>query len=88
MEIGIIISLAIGVVAIYIDLKNKANTYKSQLERLSVSTATFVRRCQVMESVMTGQHKKAVSEHLKKNEETLPKIAVRETWRKIKTGKK
>jgi len=37
---------------------------------------------------MSAQHKKAVSKYLKKNEETLPKIAIRETWRKIKTGKK
>ncbi len=37
---------------------------------------------------MSVQHKKAVSEYLKKNESTLPKVAVRETWRKIKTGKK
>lgn len=37
---------------------------------------------------MSNQHKKPVSDYLKKNEESLPKIAVRETWRKIKTGKK
>jgi len=37
---------------------------------------------------MSAQHKNAVSDYLKKNEDTLPKVAVRETWRKIKTGKK
>ncbi|MCA9361672.1 DNA alkylation repair protein [Candidatus Kaiserbacteria bacterium] len=37
---------------------------------------------------MSHQHKKSVSDYLKENEESLPKIAVRETWQKIKTGKK
>ena len=31
---------------------------------------------------------KEVTAYLKKNEDTLPKIVVRETWRKLKTGKK
>jgi len=34
------------------------------------------------------QHKKAIGEYVKKNSETLPKIAVRETVRKIETGRK
>jgi 3-methyladenine DNA glycosylase AlkD len=33
-------------------------------------------------------HKKAIAEYLKKNKDSLPKIAVRETARKIKTGRK
>jgi 3-methyladenine DNA glycosylase AlkD len=37
---------------------------------------------------MSFMHKEAVSAYLKNNEDTLPKIAVRETWRKIRTGKK
>jgi 3-methyladenine DNA glycosylase AlkD len=37
---------------------------------------------------MSAKHKKAVSEYLKNNEDTLPKVAVRETQRKLKTGKK
>ncbi len=37
---------------------------------------------------MSAQHKKAVSDYLSKNENTLPKIAVREAKRKLETGKK
>ena len=37
---------------------------------------------------LTHTHKKEVWEYVKKNKETLPKIAVRETTRKIKTGRK
>jgi 3-methyladenine DNA glycosylase AlkD len=37
---------------------------------------------------MSAQHKKAVSEYLKNNKDTLPKVAVRETQRKLKTGRK
>ncbi|MDP2951009.1 MAG: DNA alkylation repair protein, partial [bacterium] len=33
-------------------------------------------------------HKKEVADYLKKNKNSLPKIAVRETEKKIKTGKK
>lgn len=37
---------------------------------------------------MSRQHKKAVSDYLRKNDDTLPKVAIRETWRKLKTGRK
>lgn len=37
---------------------------------------------------MSSRHKKEVEMYLTKNESSLPKIALRETWRKIKTGKK
>lgn len=37
---------------------------------------------------MTTRHKKEVSVYLKKSTDTLPKIAIRETLRKIMTGKK
>lgn len=37
---------------------------------------------------MSNQHKKAVLVYLKKNEDSLPKVAVREARRKINTGKK
>ena len=37
---------------------------------------------------MSRQHKGEVERYLKANENTLPKVAVRETWRKIKTGRK
>lgn len=37
---------------------------------------------------MSNQHKKDVVTYLKENGDSLPKIAVRETWRKIKTGRK
>jgi 3-methyladenine DNA glycosylase AlkD len=37
---------------------------------------------------MIKKHKKAVSKYLKANESSLPAIAVRETYRKLKTGKK
>jgi hypothetical protein len=37
---------------------------------------------------MVTQHKRAVAAYIDKNSESLPAIAVRETLRKIKTGKK
>lgn len=67
MEIGIIIGLAIGAVAIYLDFKNKAKTLKSQLERLTVSTASFVRRGQLMEKIMTDQQKEEYTKALEQD---------------------
>lgn len=37
---------------------------------------------------MVKQNKVAVTKYLENNEERLPKIALRETWKKIKTGRK
>lgn len=37
---------------------------------------------------MVKYHKKEVSEYIKENQNTLPKIAIRETTRKIQTGRK
>jgi len=37
---------------------------------------------------MSSQHRRDIEVYLKKNEDSLPKVAVRETWRKLKTGRK
>jgi hypothetical protein len=37
---------------------------------------------------MTKQYKKEVSDYVEKNKKLLPRIAVRETIKKLKTGKK
>lgn len=37
---------------------------------------------------LTYRYKEEVMDYLERHEEALPKIAIRETWRKIKTGKK
>lgn len=37
---------------------------------------------------LVHNHKNRVSAYLNKNADSLPKIAIRETWKKIKTGKK
>ena len=58
------------------------NRLKSEKEVLITKAISWLLRS------MVRHHKKAVAEYLEENKDSLPKIAVRETLVKLKTGKK
>jgi hypothetical protein len=67
MDVAITIGLIIGGLAIYLDQRSKSKKFHNQLKNLSVSMASFLRRCELLQAILTVGQKEEYENMLERD---------------------